>query len=256
MKSLRIIALSLIVLFLQTSSEAKSYLKDEHGKIDTLDNNYESELYFSNEGVNEGVTFNEVDEETGIQKKNLLTQNDIHRYSLQLQINADLQQAADILGFEFNYGKKMAVGGWFELLISKMAMNFEQIAETHSGIGPDSQALDQTSEDLLTLGIGLSYRSALIQYFVDSEIFFDTTSVFATYNQFEENFYSKSYSGPGFRAEYGIHRRDDSKIHYGIKLSYNLASVKRPLENSGETSDDRSLLLNWLGLAFDISLYY
>jgi hypothetical protein len=255
-KSLRIIALSLIVLTLHTSVGAKSFLKDGHGKVDTLENHYNTEFYFSNEGLNEGATFNEVDEDTGFQKKNLRTQNDVHRYSIQLQVNADLQKAGDILGFEFNYGKKMAVGGWFEVLISKMTMNFEQVTESHSGIGPASQELDSTSEDLLTLGVGLSYRSALIQYFMDSNIFFDTTSVFATYNQFEENFYGKSYSGPGFRAEYGLHRRGDSKIHYGIKLSYNLASVKKPLENSGETSDDRSLLLNWLGLAFDISLYY
>lgn len=249
-----ILLLCLIILSPMTFAQIKGV--DKYGATDSLDADYSTQLFFLNEVPSDNVSIQERNENTGLLLKDFDTSKDQHRYGIQLQLNSHLNALTEIMGYEFSYGNKMDVGGWVEFLVSKISASFSQIATAHSGLASPSDTLDDTTEDLMQLGLGLGYRTTLIQEFIDSRYFFETINVYATYNSLDENFTGQSYSGPGLRADYGIHRRVSKGTHYGIKLSYNLANVKRSALTDGESGKDRSLVLSWLGLSFDIALYF
>lgn len=229
---------------------------DIYGSSDSLDADFENQSFFINEVESDNIEIIERNENTGQLLKNFHTGKDNHRYGIQVLTTPDLLDASKMMGFEFTYGNKMDIGGWVEFLISKISADFSQVAKTHSGLSSPSSELDQTSEDILQLGLGLGYRSTLIQSFIDNKYFFETTTVYATYNSFDENFTGQSYKGPGFRVEYGLHRRLSIGQHIGLKLSYNLSSVKRPALSEGESGKERSLVLRWVGVSVDFALYF
>ncbi len=248
------IALILFILSLPLHAQIKGV--DIYGSSDSLDADFDSGSFFINEVPSDNVEISERNETTGLVLKDFDTSKDNHRYGIQIQTTTHLMDASELLGFELTYGNKMDIGGWVEFLVSKITANFSQIAKTHQGVASASAELDQTSEDLMQFGLGLGYRSTLIQHFIDNKYFFDTTTVYATYTTFEENFTSQSYSGPGLRVEYGLHRRFSVGQHVGLKLSYNLSSVKRPALNESESGEDRSLVLRWFGASLDFALYF
>jgi len=45
-------------------------------------------------------------------------------------------------------------------------------------------------------------------------------------------------------------------MHYGLKVSYHLASVSRAPEYNKEPGSARGQTLTWLSLGFDVSFYY
>lgn len=229
---------------------------DNHGKINIFDDNYTESSYFSNEVLEEGANLNERDDLTGLMKGIDTSSNDTARWNFSLRLNGDVLNSTDILGGEIQFSKKLELGGWLESFVSKDKVVFSEVGEYHAGMGTYSDDLLVSSDDLLSLGLGLGMRSSLIQYFIDSKIFFDTTSVFITYNSFDENYYATTYKGVGFRADYGIHRRSSSSTHYGLKVSYNLMSLRRGESTGVYTKDQDTLLLSWFGLIFDIGLYF
>jgi hypothetical protein len=85
---------------------------------------------------------------------------------------------------------------------------------------------------------------------------FTTTSAGIGYYSFDENFTGQSYGGPGLKTDFGLHRRSSRSVHYGVRMSYHLASVKRAEEVEGETSSQRALTLSWLTFGFDLSFYF
>ncbi|MFZ8933602.1 MAG: hypothetical protein ACO2ZP_06875 [Bacteriovoracaceae bacterium] len=227
-----------------------------YGNSDSLDADYENQSFFINEVPSDNVEISERNQNTGLVIKDFDTGKDNHRYGIQVLTTANILDASKLMGFEFTYGNKMDIGGWAEFLISKITAEFSQLAQTHSGLASSSDELDQTSEDLLQVGLGLGYRSTIIQNFIDSRYFFETTTVYATYNTLDENFTGQSYKGAGLRVEYGLHRRLSIGQHMGLKLSYNLSSVKRPALREGESGEDRSLVLRWIGVSVDFALYF
>ena len=229
---------------------------DQAGDVDVLDADYSTEFNFSNEGLREQNTYSEYDETTGRTRNDLSTNDDQHRLSLQFHLNGDVKQATAISGIEGNYGQKLVTGTWWELLLSSMQMNFSEISVPHDGISPNSLDLLTSKERMFTLGTGIAHRSVLIQYFIDSQRFFDTAAAYATYNSLTENLTGKSYRGFGLRADYGIHRRLSSRFHVGGKMSYSLMSLKRPQNFDNESSDARSMTVQWIGLVLDLTLYY
>ncbi|MDC1174537.1 hypothetical protein OAT67_04050 [Bacteriovoracaceae bacterium] len=195
------------------------------------------------------------DLDTGIEMSDYNTSSDQNRASLLYHINHDASSITGVTTFEFNYAHRFEEY-WLELTAAKTTAKFNEITKRNTEYSIYGDELSEQSEDLTTIGAGFGLRNNWIQNLIPSPKIFSTTTAFLTYNQFKENFLSQSFSGPGLKADFGIHRRSSDSMHYGGKMSYNLAQVKRKASFDGETSSSRSLLLSWLSFAFDISFYF
>ena len=102
----------------------------------------------------------------------------------------------------------------------------------------------------------MGLRSHLIQYFIDSKYIFETLSGYLTYNALASTGLDNNYLGPGVRAVYGIHQRVGKTVHYGLKMAYDVASVRRPALTAAETTGERALILKSLSLGLDLTFYY
>ncbi len=199
-------------------------------------------------GFFHGVDIIETDTETGIDAATYNTKNDDHRYSLGLLLNANPMKVTKIIGGEFIYGFKFASGSHFEIFASMANANLEVLSD-----------LDNASSlngSLIAGGAGFGLRSSLIQHFIDSKTFFETISGYFTYNQLSSPSINGPFVGPGIKAVYGLHQRVGKTIHYGLKMAYDLASVRRPALTQNETTGDRALILTSVTFGLDLTLYY
>lgn len=195
------------------------------------------------------------DLDTGIEMEDYNTSKDNSRFSLLYHLNHDAASITGVSSIEVNYAHRFE-NIWLELTAAKTTAKFGEItkkANEYTAFGDD---LMTQSEDLTTVGAGIGLRNTWIQNLIPSPKVFSTTAAFLTYNQFTENFLSKTFSGPGLKADFGIHKRSSDSMHYGMRMSYNLAQVTREKEFETENSASRSLLLSWLTFAFDISFYF
>ena len=199
-------------------------------------------------GFPHGVDIIETDTETGIDEATYNTMSDDHRYTIGILLNANPMKLTKIMGGEFVYGFKFASGGHFEIFGSMVNANLEILSD-----------LDNASSlngSLISGGFGFGLRSSLIQHFIDSNTFFETISGYLTYNQLSSSSISGPFVGPGIKAAYGLHQRVGKTIHYGLKMAYDLASVRRPALTQDETTGDRALILTSLTFGLDLTLYY
>tara|TARA_B100000029_G_C17305899_1_gene862487 strand:+ start:72 stop:809 length:738 start_codon:yes stop_codon:yes gene_type:complete len=210
---------------------------------DTLPKNFE----FS-EGVQHGIDILETDSETGIDEAVFNTKEDDHRYSLNVFFNANPFKVMDLLGGELTYGYKFKSGAHFEIFASSHIAKLDTLSD-----------LDNASSLtglVMSGGLGIGLRSHLIQYFIDSKYIFETVSGYLTYNALASTGLNNNYLGPGVRAVYGIHQRVGKTVHYGLKMAYDVASVRRPALTAAETTGERALILKSLSLGLDLTFYY
>ncbi len=198
----------------------------------------------------------QADDELGIELEDYNTSSDSNRYSLLLHTNADLMDAAGILGFEFIYGRKFSMG-WWEIGATRTQANFKEITDVNTSVlNANVTDLEESTSTLLTIGTGFSYRSNLIQNLFNWNDLYETTSAHFQYVSMSEEVTGESLSGAGLKADFGVHKRSSRSFHYGVKMSYNIANVKRAATDETETSSARSLTLNWISLAFDLTYYF
>lgn len=201
----------------------------------------------------------EKDAESGVYDTSYDTSSDLHRLSGIYRTNLNLKKMDGLSSFEIGYSYKMNLF-WSELFVQKTSGRFECLATNNENISASSTDLEQTKSDLITLGAGLSLRSTIIQdllgEIVNAERLFESTAAALTYNRFTDNYRSETFTGPGLRAEYGIHYRATPGFHVGPRFSYNLATVKRPKETDDQNSSKRSLVLSWATLGLDLSFYF
>lgn len=197
----------------------------------------------------------ERDGDTGLLREAYNIKSDSGRYSFLYHFNADVKDVADISTFEFIYGQKRSFG-WLEFSIAKISGEFQELTENNASLGGTSQEFLEESAGVLVIGAGLSYRTKYVRHLIAMDTIYETISAQLTYNQFDENFRGETFSGPGIKADFGIHKRTSEAFHFGVRMSYNLAHVKKAQEFEGHSSTARSLLLTWLSLGLDLTFYY
>ena len=195
------------------------------------------------------------DDETGIQRERYNVNNDQGKYSFLYHFNSDLLEFATVSSFEFIFGVKKDFG-WLDFTISKSSARFEEVTLNNPAVGAATQDLLEDSLGILTLGMGLSYRTHYIRHLFHNDSLYETVGAFITYNQVDDSLRSLTFKGGGIKADFGVHKRASESFHIGGKMSYNLIHVKKAQEFEGESSSSRSLLLSWVTFGLDFTFYY
>lgn len=196
-----------------------------------------------------------VDAEAGVTLGTYSTAQDTTKASVGFLIHGNLKDAGSLSTYDFTFSHKWNKA-WLEGYIGKTAANTRRISNYNRNIDSPSEEDAEELSDLLQIGGGLMYRTTYIQNLLPSKAFFETISGMLTYNQYEDFITGESFSGPGIKADFGVHRRLSQRFHVGGKMSYNLASVKREAVEEGEGSTSRALLLRWISFGIDLSLYF
>lgn len=207
-------------------------------------------------GGDESLRIEQIDSELGIPLGTYTTADDSSRVGIAFHFNSDLKDMAAISSFEAVFAKKLRKT-WIEGSISKTVGRYSEVTENNTalpGVLPANHSLENT--DLLTVGLGLMYRTTYIQNLFNSDRFFETIGAALTYNQFDDAFRDETFQGFGIKADFGIHRRFSETFHFGGKLTYHLASVKYPSQFDGQSSNERASLIRWMGLGFDLGFYF
>lgn len=210
-------------------------------------------------GGDEDLRIQQLDSEMGIRLGTFSTSEDRSKIGLAYTLNSDLKDLTELSGFEASYSYRLQKT-WLDFFVARTTAQFDQITENNPALGALTPAANsdevEPSTSLLNFGAGLMYRTTYIQNLIGGEGFFETIAAHVTYNQFDDSFREESFSGLGFKADFGIHRRFSKNFHFGGRMTYQMATVKIPAAFEGETSSSRSLLLRWLGLGVDIGFYF
>ncbi len=195
------------------------------------------------------------DPQTGIFSEDYYTEQDQHRFSLLIHANQDPKGLTDILAFEAIYAHRLKAV-WLEFFIQQTKARFGEIAQPTTALGTDPVKQQASQDTINMIGGGIMHRSSWVQNLIDSDKVFTSTSANFSYSSLSDELLQKEFKGAGLKADFGLHRRSSRTMHYGIKMSYHLAKLKRPQEFETETSSQRTLLLTWLTFGFDLSFYF
>ncbi len=207
------------------------------------------------DSLKRGTVLKRRDVESGLFLSDYNTEKDANRTSFLYHLNNDLTALTAIQSLEFIYAHRFEFA-WIEFFAFRAQGNFEEITDNNPFEGADSTELRETEDSILAFGASLSYRGTWIQDLVNSDKMFTTTAAGIGWYNYTQNLRVKSYSGPGLKCDFGLHRRSTRSFHYGLKMSYNLAHVERSQEFEGETSSQRSQVLSWLSFGIDLSFYF
>lgn len=221
----------------------------------SADAQYLGEKFDDDSSDNSELSTRQRDSETGLLREVYNVKADKGKYSFLFHVNSDLKDIADISTFEFIYGFKRDFG-WIDFSIAKTSGEFQELTENNPSLGALSQELMEERGGVLTLGLGVGFRTNYVRHLIAMDTLYETVAASLTYNQFDETFRGEKFSGPGIKADFGIHKRTSESFHFGAKMSYNLAHVKKAQEFEGQNSAARSLLLTWLSLGLDLTFYY
>ena len=193
--------------------------------------------------------------ETGLYMDDYNTYKDQNRISFLYHINNDLTALTNLQTVEFNWAHRFDLA-WVEFFFLRTQGKFEELTENNPSEGAASADLQQSDDSVLAGGASISYRGSWLSEFFQSDKIFSTTAAGIGWYRFTETLREKTYSGPGLKCDFGVHRRSSRSLHYGMKMSYNLSHVKRAAEFEGEGSSARSQVLSWLSFGFDLSFYF
>ncbi|MBL6988496.1 MAG: hypothetical protein ISR65_01885 [Bacteriovoracaceae bacterium] len=195
------------------------------------------------EEVDGELVFHERNLDTGVFDTTYnINAQDSTSYTALFHINHHPLKATDFLSFELIYATKFndLEDGYLNFYISETFLKYAVIAT--SAVIPGA-----TSENIISGGVGYGHRFKLIQSLFSARNLFETITAFASVHYFRETFEQIAYIGPGIRADYSIHKRSSASFHYGLRFSYNLASL--------QGTQDRYVTANWLSLAFELGFY-
>ncbi len=170
-------------------------------------------------------------------------------------LNGNIRQLSGVSTFEFLFGKKIS-NYWIEIFGRKSDLRYKSVTFLNGAVRTaDSEGLLFTSEPLFSGGFGIAYRSTFIQNFIKSGDYFETTSAHINYNLLSEVMTTDVFTGFGFKADFGIHKRFSRYFHLGAKFSYNIAALTRDPVEGEDSSTLRSLVLHWIGIGIDLTYY-
>lgn len=212
---------------------------------------------------NESMIY-DLDSDLGIKDQRRWTGQDKNRISLAGHVSFDYEHLTEIQGLEFNYMRRAQNYSqfWYGFQVFRNQARFDAVTQN-----PDATSSTNTNSDakkprpndakeaILAGGLGVGYRFKFFLDFLETENVFEQVDVFANYVTMNDDFLSETYTGYGMTANYGIHKRSSTSFFYGMKFSYNLASVTRPALGD-EKKRERSLTLGWGSLALEIGSFF
>ena len=248
----------LLALLVVTLSSANG----QQGTIPPTDSELEGELKYLRSGkskdqktFDENLEIKRYDLEKGLSLDNYSTRQDNLRLTAMYNFNIDPIDLAGVTGFEFQIAKKLD-HAWWEFYVAQSNSIFSSVTEDNSQFpGFTQEEIENQTLTTLSIGTGISYRTTLIQTLFESDNLFETVGAMVAYNSTKTEL-GESYSGPGIKADFGLHYRSSERFHWGARFNYNMAQVKRSQEIDTESSIDRSLLLQWTTFAVDLSIYF
>ncbi len=247
--------IKLVALILCTILIPYNLHAQEFGNDDDLTSTFTEDDLAEIDSLKEGAVLKRRDSETGLFMKDYNTDSDQNRLSFLYHVNSDLTALTEVQTFEAIYAHRFNEL-WFELFGFRTVGEFKDLTANNPYEGAATDELISSSDTVTAFGGSISYRDSWIGHLLDTEKVFTTTAAGIGWYSFNQTFRDKSYSGPGLKADFGVHRRSTRTMHYGIKMSYHLASVKRAAEDETETSSARAHTLTWLTFGFDLSFYF
>lgn len=207
------------------------------------------------DSLNDGVVLKRRNVETGVFLKDYNTDEDVNKLSFLYHINSDPTAPTDIQSLEAIYAYRLK-NIWVELFGFQTTGKFKDLTANSGYEGGTSEDLINSDDTVTAFGVSLAYRDNWISNLLGTEKVFTTTSAGIGWYSYNQTLRELTYSGPGLKADFGIHRRSSKTFHYGVKMSYHLASTKRASEEEGESSASRAHTLSWLTFGLDISFYF
>ncbi len=212
-------------------------------------------VYTEMKDSDQDIIISQIDKELGIYLEDYSTDNDQHRFGLNYHFNSDLKNPFEITTMEANYAYRLGVA-WLEICAALTTGKYRELTRLNGSIGAETENQREENASNLTFGGGLGYRTRYIRNLINSSNIFETIAAYLTYNSFSDNFRSESYTGYGIKADFGVHKRTGARSHWGMKMSYNLASVRKAKQFEGEGSAARSLTITWLTFGLEYSFYF
>lgn len=190
------------------------------------------------------VLIKQFDKERGTFLGTYHTSKDQSKLSLVYHINPSVSfssfaDVTKISTIEAAYTSKMQ-NFWLNFVFQRTSASVEKIIDTPPVLG--------STDSIITFGVGLYQRFHLFDNFFKNNLLYESIEANLTYNLISNNSEELNYNGIGLKSDFGVYYRSTAKLHYGMKLSYNLISAK----NSKELTRD----LSWISLGFDISFYF
>ncbi len=207
------------------------------------------------EGAKEELTITTVDSDSGLASAYNL-QDDSWKMGFAYHVNSHPGTFTDLAGLDFSLGAKMWPRTWLIGYLETARIRFRSMSEYNQWRSLNTSELENSYETAIVWGLGLSYESSYIQDFLGYEKMYETITASPSWIRIHEGFMGENYTGPGIRADYGVHYRFSKIMHLGLKFSYNIFSTKRPEAYIDEPQYIRHLSISWTSWALDFTVYF
>jgi len=176
--------------------------------------------------------------------------------------NPNIRKLSSLASLELMLSKNLD-WFWLEGFFSATSAQFSEIMVNRSFSNfaqPEAEANfirdEDTEQKLTTIGFGIGHRFRWLQGIFSARDVFEHVAAYLTYHSLKDAGRDLSYAGPGFRADFGLHKRLTSAFHLGVNLSYNLGVVDREKIFETERREDRTFVVSWLSLGADLAFYF
>ncbi|HAZ14374.1 MAG: hypothetical protein A2X86_19290 [Bdellovibrionales bacterium GWA2_49_15] len=207
------------------------------------------------EGAKEELTITSQDSDSGLSSSYNL-KDDNWKLAFAYHVNSHPLTFSDVAGLDFAIGAKMWPRTWLIGYMETAKIRFKAMSEYNQWRDLNTSELENTYETAVLFGLGLSYETSYIQDFLGYEKMFETITASGSFIRIHESYKNENYTGPGIRADYGVHYRFSKAMHLGLKFSYNLFSTKRPEGFVDEPQSIRHLSISWTSVALDFAIYF
>lgn len=191
------------------------------------------------DGVSDGIIFHEKNSSTGL-FEHLYTAKDSGRISFNIAANSNPLEAFNLLS-----GRVQIISN---MDLFNMSFFGEMVRSQFSVLGKNNNIAPEDKSTIMQAGIGLEKTFYLVQEIFNDNQLFESCDAHLTYVQMKNAEYDKIFKGKGFSIDYSFNRRVSINQHIGLKLSYNLASLKNDL--------NQDLVISWMGVGLDYSIYF
>jgi len=184
--------------------------------------------------------------------------NDKALWALSASTTTDLNNLANLMSFQVNFLKNLDYF-WVNGFVSLTNATFETISHTNQYLEPTNPIKSDTTEKLITGGLGLGYRffwiQTLLEDVLNTKDIYEFTSASFTYQTLSEAHLGDSFTGFGLQTDFTIVKRLSPSYHIGLKTAYNISSLKRKVP-TGENSSANALVVSYLSMGLELGFYF
>ena len=169
-----------------------------------------------------------------------------HRLNLLAHVNQDFRVIGNIIALEAIYAYPLK-SSWLEFFLQEVQGNFSEMAHAITPLGTNDQEQAESKNTLFVFGGGFMDEGTWVQDLFDDKNLFTSASANLGFYILDDELTGKQFTGPGIKIDFGLYRRRQVKMHYGLKVNYHLAKV---------TNSSSKMLLSWLSFGFDLGFYF